>query len=61
VPYKNQGQNLDTFPHLRRWFERMKARPAVRRGLELGQDLRKSLDLKSDAKARKILFGQKAR
>ena len=27
VPYERQGQNLDDFPHLKRWFEAIKARP----------------------------------
>ena len=29
VPYERQGQNLDDFPNLKRWFATMKARPAV--------------------------------
>ena len=29
VPYERQGQNLDGFPNLKRWFGTMKARPAV--------------------------------
>ena len=29
VPYERQGQNLDDFPNLKRWFGTMKARPAV--------------------------------
>ena len=27
VPHKAQAQNLDDFPHLRRWFETMRERP----------------------------------
>ena len=30
VPWKRQGQNLDDFPHLRRWFEAIRHRPAWR-------------------------------
>jgi GSH-dependent disulfide-bond oxidoreductase len=33
--YKNQGQELDDYPHLKRWFLAIKERPAVRRGLEV--------------------------
>ena len=33
VPHERHGQNLDDFPHLKRWFEAIKARPAVRQGL----------------------------
>ena len=29
VPYKNQGQNIDDFPHLKRWLETIRARPAT--------------------------------
>ena len=31
VPYKNQGQNIDDFPHLKRWLETIRARPATER------------------------------
>lgn len=33
--YKNQGQDLDAFPNLKRWFLAIKERPAVRKGLEV--------------------------
>lgn len=29
VPYENQGQNLNDFPHLKRWFEKISQRTAV--------------------------------
>ena len=29
VPWKRQGQNLDEFPNLKRWFAAIRARPAV--------------------------------
>src|SRR5258707_6779660 len=28
VPHEAQGQNLSDFPHVKRWFETIKARPA---------------------------------
>ena len=58
-PYERQGQNLDDFPDLKRWFETMMARPAVERGLAVAGELRG--DISKDEEARKVLFGQKAR
>lgn len=29
VPHEKQGQDLNLFPHLKRWFEQMASRPAV--------------------------------
>lgn len=57
--YKRFGTSLDSFPNLRRWFDAIKVRPAVRRGVDLGADWRKSSDL-TDEEARKVLFGQTA-
>jgi GSH-dependent disulfide-bond oxidoreductase len=34
VPYEMQGQNLNDFPHLKRWFEAIKSRPATTRAYE---------------------------
>ena len=34
VPHEQQKQNLNDFPHLKKWFERMAARPAVVRAYE---------------------------
>jgi ferric-dicitrate binding protein FerR (iron transport regulator) len=31
VPYQNHGQNIDDFPHLKRWLETIRARPATER------------------------------
>ncbi len=57
--YKNQGQDLEDFPHLKRWFEAIMARPAVVRGLEIGREHRRNLA--DDKDAQKVLFGQRAR
>ncbi|NUQ78876.1 MAG: glutathione S-transferase N-terminal domain-containing protein [Polyangiaceae bacterium] len=59
VPYERQGQNLDDFPNLKRWFEAMRARPAVERGMAVGKELR--MDRPMDDEMKKILFGQTAR
>jgi GST-like protein len=35
-PYKGQGQNLDDFAHLKRWFLEMNKRPKVKEGWNVG-------------------------
>ena len=59
IPYKRQGQNLDEFPSLKRWFKAVGARPAVQRGTALGQEFRKKPShLKDDDSAHDVLFGK---
>jgi GSH-dependent disulfide-bond oxidoreductase len=50
----NQGIDWANFPHAKRWFDLISARPAVQRGLAVLADLRKPL---TDDKARDALFG----
>lgn len=57
VAYERLGQDLNEFPHLKRWFETMKARPGVERGFAVGSELRQEMS----EEAKKILFGQRAR
>jgi GST-like protein len=61
IPHERQGQNLDDFPNLKRWFGAMKARPAVRAGIDVGKERRATMDLSKDKAAQAVLFGQKAR
>ncbi|MBM3490457.1 MAG: glutathione S-transferase [Alphaproteobacteria bacterium] len=58
VPYERQGQNLNEFPNLKRWFETIKVRPAVERGFAVGRELRQPT---MSEEAKKVLFGQRAR
>jgi GST-like protein len=57
VPYERMGQDLNEFPNLKRWFDTMKARPAVERGFAVGRELRQEMS----EEAKKVLFGQRAR
>jgi GST-like protein len=57
--WEKQGQDIAEFPHLKAWLDRMLAKPAVQRGLEVGVELR--MDLSADKDAQKVLFGQRAR
>lgn len=56
--YKRFGADLDRFPNLRCWFDALKMRPAVRRGMDAGEDW--SRPQLTDEEARKVLFGQTA-
>ncbi len=60
VPHERQGQEISDFPNVQRWYERMKTRPGVRRGFDLGLDIRREAGTMDD-EAKKILFGQTAR
>lgn len=38
--YKRYEVNLDLFKNVRRWFDEIKSRPAVRRGIDVGKEAR---------------------
>ena len=52
--WQNQGIDWADYPQLRQWFDRIAARPAVQRGVEVLAALRKPL---VDDKARENMFG----
>jgi GSH-dependent disulfide-bond oxidoreductase len=58
VPYERQGQNLDDFPHLKRWFHEIAARPATQRAYAKAKEINTQPTVSEEAK--KLLFGQTA-
>jgi GST-like protein len=59
VPYERQKQNIDDFPHLKRWFLAIQARPAVQRAYAIAKEINEQPTV-SEA-SRMHLFGQAAR
>jgi len=64
VGWEAQGQNLDEFPYFKRWFEEVGARPAVKRGMEVGSELSADYSKLSKGEVEKLrgmLYNQRAR
>jgi GST-like protein len=62
VPYKNQEQNIDDFPHLKRWLETIRARPATERAYAKAKEVNPNFGqpVNRTEEERRILFGQTA-
>ncbi|SDH74033.1 glutathione binding-like protein [Propionivibrio dicarboxylicus] len=58
VPWKRQQQNIDDFPHLKRWFEAVLGRPAVGRAYRLAEEINIAPTVTEASRA--LLFGQSA-
>ena len=58
VPWTRQGQNLDDFPHVRRWFDAIRARPATVRAYARADEVNNQATVTDES--RKVLFGQTA-
>jgi GST-like protein len=56
VSHERQSQDLNDFPHLKRWFEAIRARPATVRAYAKGKAVNTNPTVSEEAK--KILFGQ---
>lgn len=58
VPHERQRQKIEDFPHLARWLERLRTRPATLRAYARAQEINTAPVV--DAASRQILFGQDA-
>jgi len=58
VPHAAHGQDLADFPHLKRWFETMAARPGTRATYDGVTDVYSKQDRPLSDEARRILFGR---
>jgi GST-like protein len=56
--HRMQGIVMDDYANVRRWYDLVKQRPAVRRGVDLGRDLRKKPEDMGEEQKRN-LFGDK--
>jgi GSH-dependent disulfide-bond oxidoreductase len=58
VPHERQRQNLEDFPHLKRWFESIRSRPATMRAYEKAKQINTQPTVTEESK--RLLFGQTA-
>lgn len=60
VPHASHGQKIEDFPELKRWFERIAARPATIKAYGEAKDVYARGAAPMDEASRKVLFGQTA-
>ena len=56
-PYRD---SLEDFPHLKRWFEAIKSRPAVVRAYDRAKEINTQATVLTE-ESKRILFGQTAK
>lgn len=59
VPHERQKQDMNQFPALKQWFERIKGRAATQKAYELAKTI--NIAPTVDEKAKSVLFGQDAK
>jgi GST-like protein len=59
VPHEVQGQQLEDFPHVKRWFDAIAARPATIAAYDKGKAIQAAPAPMTDEQ-RRVLFGQDA-
>jgi GST-like protein len=59
VSWERQGQNLDDFPNLKRWFETMRDKPATIAAYAKAETVNRPKEMSDEEK--KVLFGQTAK
>jgi GST-like protein len=57
MTHKAQGFTLDDYPHVKRWYADVRARPQVQAGLAVGKFVKEPFD----EEARRNMFGQAAK
>jgi GST-like protein len=58
-PHKWQGQDISAWPNLQRWYNAVRARPAVQRGLAVMSERLGTSLKKPSSEAWNVLFGEK--
>lgn len=59
--WKMQGQDINEFPNIKTWMERVGERTAVQRGMGVARDAWDSTSLSTNKQAQAVLFGQTRR
>ena len=59
MPHERQGQKLEDFPHLKRWFEAIRARPATERAYAKAKEVNSTPTV--SAASASLLFNQTAK